>query len=117
MYEIYLKINYSTRFLCIAMKDLSFISTMNVDKDDILLDKSLITLFKQNNKHFLVSVLIQDLRFFYYYYFLNGMLWGRELLPNKVNVTVSFGFFFLQNKLQISITNLADANNNQFHNF
>lgn len=64
MYEIYLKINYSTRFLCIAMKDLSFISTMNVDKDDILLDKSLITLFKQNNKHFLLSVLIQDLRFF-----------------------------------------------------
>lgn len=45
------------------------------------------------------------------------MLWGRELLPNKVNVTVSFVFFLLQNKLQISITNLADANNNQFHNF
>lgn len=65
MYEIYLKINYSTRFLCIAMKDLSFISTMNVDKDDILLDKSLITLFKQNNKHFFLSVLIQDLRFFF----------------------------------------------------
>lgn len=47
------------------MKDLSFISTMNVDKDDILLDKSLITLFKQNNKHFLLSVLIQDLRFIF----------------------------------------------------